>query len=163
MPDLLAHAFIAYSIALLLSWRYDWISPAYATVAMAGAFIPDLTKIKLVISSGTVEQLLGIPFDWDALHTAGGALVAVFVGVTVVAPRERRRVFALLSVGALSHLFADGLLQKPSGHSYAVFWPLTQYYPPTPGLYLSTQAKPMIVAATVALILHFVTRYRSQR
>ncbi len=130
---------------------------------MAGAFIPDLTNIKLVINSGTVEQLLGIPFGWGALHTAGGALVAVFIGVTIVAPHERRRVFALLSVGALSHPLADGLLQKPSGHSCAIVWPLTQYHPPTPGLYLSTQAEPMLVAATVARVLHFVTRYRSQR
>ncbi|WP_435157054.1 metal-dependent hydrolase [Haladaptatus sp. DFWS20] len=163
MPDLLAHAFIAYSIALLLSWRYDWISPAYATVAMAGAFIPDLTKIKLVISSGTVEQLLGIPFDWNALHTVGGATIAILIGVTVVAPREQRRTFALLSVGALSHLFADGLLQNPSGHSYAMLWPLTQYHPPTPGLYLSTQAEPMIVAAIAAVVIHNLTKGRLQR
>ena len=161
MPDLLAHAFIAYAIAVLLSWHYDWLTPAYRTVVMAGAFIPDLTKVKLVLSSGTIEQLLGIPFSWDALHTAGGAFVALLVGVTVVAPSERRRTFALLSVGAASHLLADGLLLKPSGHSYAILWPLTRYQPPTPGLYLSTQAEPMIVAAGVALILYLVTRHRS--
>jgi hypothetical protein len=44
MPDLLAHAFIAYTVATRLSWHYDWLTPAYKTALMAGAFIPDLTK-----------------------------------------------------------------------------------------------------------------------
>lgn len=161
MPDLLAHAFIAYTIASLLSWRYDWLTPAYTTVVMAGAFIPDLTKIKLVITSGAVEQLLGIPFDWGALHTAGGALVATLIGVLVVAPRERIRVGALLSVGAASHLLADSLLLTPSGRSYAILWPLTRYHPPTPGLYLSTQPEPTIAAAVMAFVVWLLAHHRT--
>lgn len=95
MPDLLAHAFIAYTIARLLSWRYDWLSSAHVTVVMAGAFIPDLSKAKLLVTSGTVEQFLGIPFDWNVFHTAGGALIAILIGVVIVATRERRRTFTL--------------------------------------------------------------------
>jgi hypothetical protein len=163
MPDLLAHAFIAYTIATLLSWHYDWLTPAYKTILMAGAFIPDLTKIKLLISSGTVEQLLGIPFNWFALHTAGGALLSILIGVIVVAPGERRRTFALLSIGAASHLLADGLLLSPSGRSYAILWPLTRYHPPTPGLYLSTQPEPTLVAGFVAITTWVTTHYRTER
>lgn len=162
MPDLLAHAFIAYAIACVLSWRYDWLSPAYATIVMAGAFVPDLAKMQLLIPSGTVERLLGLPFSWGALHTAGGALVAILVGV-VVAPRERTRTFALLSVGAASHLLADGLLLNLSGRSYAMFWPVTRYHPPTPGLNLSTQPEPTVVAGVVALVVWLLTRYRVRR
>lgn len=163
MPDLLAHAFIAYTIGRQLSWRYEWLSPTYVTVVMAGAFIPDLTKVDLLLPSGTVEHLLGLPFDWFALHTAGSALVAVLIGTVVVAPRERRRALALLSVGSASHLVADGLLLNPSGRSYAMFWPLTRYHPPTPGLYLSTQPEPTVVTGLVAFAVWLLTRYRTRQ
>jgi hypothetical protein len=159
MPDLLAHALIAYTVGRVLSWRYTWLSPAYVTVVMAGAFIPDLTKIKLVVPSHTVAHLLGIPFDWGALHTVGGALVAIGIGVIAVAPRERLRVGLLLGLGAASHLLADALLITPSGRSYAILWPLTRYHPPTPGLYVSTQPEPTIVAGLGASVVWLVSRY----
>lgn len=162
MPDLLAHALIAYTAALLLSWRYVWITPPYTTVAMAGAFVPDLTKVRLLVRSGYVEHLLNIPFHWGALHTTGGAIVAVLIGVTVVTRRHRTRVGLLLSLGAATHLVADALLLTPSGRSYAVLWPLTRWHPPTPGLYLSTQPEPTLVAAAVALGVWLVTRVRER-
>ena len=160
MPDLLAHALLAYAVGTVLSWRLDWLSPAYVTVVMAGAFVPDLAKADLAVESTTVEALLGVPFDWFALHTAGGVALSVLVGVAVVADGERRRVLGLLALGALSHLLADGLLLKPSGRSYAILWPLTRYHPPTPGLYLSTQPGPTVVAAAVALVVWAATRRR---
>jgi hypothetical protein len=158
MPDLLTHALIAYVIVQIASWRYDWLTPAYATVAMAGAFVPDLTKITLLLPSEVVESLLPVPFDWGALHTAGGTAISILVGVALVAPGERRRVGLLLSVGAVSHLLADALLRNPSGRSYAVLWPLTRYHPPTPGLYLSTDPEPTVVAVIAALVVWYVTR-----
>lgn len=160
MPDLLAHALIAYTLATLLALRYDWLSPTYVTVAMAGAFVPDLAKAHLLVPGTTVGSLLGLPFDWFALHTAGGAVLSVLVGVTVVAQDERRRVAALLALGAASHLVADALLLKASGRSYAVLWPLTQYHPPTPGLYLSTEPGPAVAAAAAALLSWYVVRRR---
>lgn len=160
MPDLLAHALLAYALGRLLSVRYAWPSPAYTTVVMAGAFIPDLAKAELVVPSGTVAQLVGLPFDWFAFHTAGGVLVAIAIGVLVVAPSERRRTAALLGLGATSHLLADGLLLTASGRSYAMFWPLTRYHPPTPGLYLSTRPEPTIAIGLVAAVVWVVTRDR---
>lgn len=160
MPDLLAHALIGYALGLLLSWRYDRPSPAHVTVVMAGAFVPDLSKARLFVPNRTVEAALGVPFDWFALHTAGGVLAAIAVGTAVVARAERVRVAALLSVGAGSHLLADGLLRKPSGHSYSMFWPVSQYHPPTPGLYLSTQPDPTVAAAAFAGVVWLATRYR---
>lgn len=160
MPDLLAHAFIAYALAGILSWRYDWLTPTYMTVVMAGAFIPDLAKIELLIPYRTVQHLLGVPFSWFALHTAGGVAIAIAIGVVVVAPRERLRIGLLLSLGAISHLLADGLLQNPSGRSYAIIWPLSQWHPPTPGLYLSTQPEPTIITGLVAGAVWFGSRFR---
>jgi hypothetical protein len=65
---------------------------------------------------------LGVPFDRSGLHTLGGATVAIGVGVTHAASESRRRVAALLGVGAGSHLAVDALLLKASGHSYPVLW-----------------------------------------
>jgi len=161
MPDLLAHAFIAYTIGRILAWHYDWRPATSTTVVMAGAFIPDLTKAKLVASSGTVEHLLNFPFDWGVFHTAGGALVATCIGTIVVAPRERGRVLALLSVGSASHLVADSLLLTPSGRSLALLWPLTRFHPPTPGLYLSTQPGPTLVTGVLAFVVWLLTTDRT--
>ncbi|AFK19830.1 metal-dependent hydrolase [Haloferax mediterranei ATCC 33500] len=163
MPDLLAHALLAYSLATVASWRYEWISRPYVTVAMAGAFIPDMAKAALVIPSARVEQLLGVPFDWFGLHTAGAVLCSVLVGVLLVTESEQLRVFTLLAVGAASHLVADALLLKPTGVSYPLLWPLTRIYPPTPGLYLSTDIEPAIVLGAAALLVSGVTRYRTGR
>lgn len=129
MPDLLSHAFIAYTVCTLLALRYPWLTPEYVTVGMAGAFIPDLAKAELLIDNTIVGNLLGLPFDWSGLHTLGGAIVAVLVGVTLAKHEYRRRVAALLSIGAASHLVADALLRKASGHSYPILWPFTGVHP----------------------------------
>ncbi|EMA08283.1 metal-dependent hydrolase [Haloferax denitrificans] len=163
MPDLLAHALLAYTIATVASWRYEWITRPYVTAAMAGAFIPDMTKVRLLIPSARVEQLLGIPFDWIGLHTAGAALCSVLIGVLLVSETERRRVFTLLSVGAASHLIADAFLLKPTGLSYPLLWPVTRIHPPTPGLYLSTDFEPALVLGIVALVAYGVTRVKTDQ
>jgi hypothetical protein len=151
MPDLLSHAFIAYTLCTLLALRYEWLSPQYVTVGMAGAFIPDMAKLDLVIDNVIVGNTLGIPFNWFAIHTLGGATIAVLVGVTFADATERTRVGGLLALGAASHLLADALLLKASARSYLVFWPVSKYVPPTPGLYLSTDLWPSIVTGLLAL------------
>jgi len=158
MPDLLAHALVAYTVCRLLSWRYDWLDTRYVTVGMAGAFIPDLVKIKLLVSGQQIEWLLGVPFSWEALMTAGPVLLLIMVGGLVVVRAERRRVITLLGTGAASHLATDALLKTPSGYSFPVLWPLSRYHPPTPGLYLSTNPTPTIVAATLALAVFALTK-----
>lgn len=158
MPDLLSHAFIAYTLCTLLSLRYDWLSPQYVTVGMAGAFIPDMAKIGLVIDGATIGNALGIPFSWFGIHTLGGAAVSVLIGITLVAAPERKRVSALLALGAASHLVADALLMKTSGRSYHVFWPVIQYVPPTPGLYLSTDLWPSLATGGIAVVAWILVR-----
>jgi hypothetical protein len=161
MPDLLGHALLAYVICTALSRRYEWLTPGYVTVGMAGAFIPDMTKIMLVIPGAAVEGLVGVPFSWGGIHTAGGALIGILIGIVIVTSAERRRVGGLLAVGAASHLLADALLLTPTGRSYAVLWPLTRYHPPAPGLYLSTEPWPTVVLGVLAAVMWVVTRRRA--
>lgn len=123
-----------------------------------GAMIPDMRKIRLVLPNYRVESVLRVPFDWFALHSLAGSVVAVLIG-TVLVPRDHRtRVLSLLALGAAAHLLLDALLINPSGHSYAVFWPLSQYQSPTPGLYLSTDRWPAIVSGAVATVVWVRTR-----
>lgn len=159
MPDLLAHAFIAYSLGRVLSWRYGWLDNRYVTVVMVGAFIPDLVKIKLVVPSELVRRVLGVPFDWGSLSTGGGTALSVAIGLVLLAPAVRRRGVALLGLGAGSHLVADSLLLSPSGRTAQLFWPLAQYRVPSPGLYLSTEPLPMVLAGMFAACVWAVHRY----
>jgi len=150
VPDLLTHVLTGYVLGTVLSLRYDWLTPQYVTVVMVGAIVPDVAKIDLLVDSDAVTAVLGIPFDWFAIHTLGGSLVAVAVGAVLAGRDHRRVVFALLAVGACSHLFLDALLLKPTGHSFRVLFPLTASQPPTPGLYHSTDRWPAAVAGVVA-------------
>jgi len=160
MPDLLAHAFLAYAILRALSWRYDWLTTPYVTAGMAGAFIPDIVKIKLILPSATVEALLGIPFSWAPLSSAGGTAICVLIGAVLVDEPRRRPTLLVLSIGAVSHLLADALLLKATGRSYSILWPLTRWQPPTPGLYLSTQPEPTIVTGALAALVWGVSLWR---
>ncbi|WP_255170945.1 metal-dependent hydrolase [Natrononativus amylolyticus] len=162
MAELLTHVLVAYACATALSWRYEWLTPRYVTVAMAAAMIPDLNRIGLLVPGAAVETVVGVPFDWGAMHTLGGSLLVVCLGALVVPARYRRRVFLVALLGMLSHHALDLLLVGLSGHSYLVLWPLTQYHPPTPSLYLSSDRWPALVALLVAAGVRFADRRRSE-
>ncbi|MWV40021.1 metal-dependent hydrolase [Natrialba sp. INN-245] len=153
MAELLTHVLAAYVLATALSWRYEWITAPFVTVAMAGAITPDLNRLELLLSAETIESVVGVPFDWGAFHTLGGTAVVVAIGALLTPQRYRRAVVAMLALGALSHHVLDVLLISPSGYSYSVFWPLTPYRPPTPNLYLSTDRWPALVAGSVAAVV----------
>lgn len=158
MPDLLSHVFLGYAVATLLAVRYDWLDRAAVTAVLVGAILPDATKVRLVVTSWQVSEWTGVPFSWSGLHTLGGTLVAVLVGGLLVRPRDRRRAVLALGLGAATHLVADALFRRPTGHSYSVLWPLTRYQPPTPGLYLSTELWPVAATGALALAAHLLAR-----
>lgn len=162
MPDLLSHAFLAYIILRPLSWWSDWLTTPYITAGMAGALIPDIVKIKLVIPAPAVEATLEIPFSWGPLATLAGASICVLIGGVLVDQRRRKKTLLVLSTGAVSHLTADALLINASGRSYSVLFPLTRWQPPTPGLYLSTQPEPTIVTGILAAIIWGVSIWRTE-
>lgn len=159
MPDLLAHVLLAYALFTALSWRFEWLNAQYVTAGMAGAVLPDLAKADLLVDDSVIEQVLGLPFDWFALHTLGGVFISALLGTVLVRHEERTRVFGLLVVGAATHLVADGLLRTPSGRSFSMLWPLLRYKPPTPGLYLSTEPGPTVLAFALALVVYLIPRY----
>lgn len=160
MADLLTHVLVAYTLGIVLSWKYRWIKSHHVTMMMVGAAIPDLVRIRLLIPSHVIEDLLGIPFSWDPIHTLGGSILIVLI-LTMLFKEDAnsegsKRLFLVLFAGMVSHLFLDALLITASGHTYAIFWPLTDYRPVISGVYLSTDVIPavisLIAAASVRLI-----------
>jgi hypothetical protein len=160
VPDLLTHVLIVYSACLVVSWRLDWLDRSFVTVAMVGAMMPDISKLNLLLPNWLVERWLSLPFSWTALHTAGGVALTILVTVTLVGPAYRKRVAALLAFGAGTHLLADAMLRSVTGRSFAFLWPLSTYAPPTPGLYLSTDPWPTVVAIVTAVAVTALDRYR---
>lgn len=158
MPDLLTHTLVGFAIGRGLSWRMDWVGPHHVTALMIGAVVPDLVKLKLLVPSAQLAASLGLPFSWLPLHTIGGAALSVLVMGCLVARRHRRRAVWMLATGALSHLALDGLLRTPTGRGSPVFWPLTAYQPPTPGLYLSTDIWPAAIALAIAGVVLYADR-----
>lgn len=163
MPDLLTHALLAYALSRALAARYSWLDAGYVTVGMAGAFIPDIAKIALIVPGDRIAALLGIPFSWFGIHTLGGTVTGVLIGGVLTTTADRRRVVALLSLGASSHLLADALLRNATGHSYPLLWPLTAYAPPTPGLYHSADLWTIPAAGAAALLVILLVRRATSR
>ena len=150
MPDVLTHVLWGYIIGMLLSFRYDWLDARFVTIVMLGALLPDLTKIALVVDDALVEHVLGVPFSWGAINRFGGATVTCAIGAVLAGDGLRKHVFALLMIGVASHLVLDGLLINPSGYSYAILSPLTNYHFPTPNLFVSSDRWPAVVSGVVA-------------
>jgi len=91
---------------------------------MAGAMLPDLNRLKWVVSPETAESVLGLSVSWRPMHSIGGVTIAICIGALLVRPQYRRAVAILLTVGALSHFALDLLLVPPAG-SYRYLWPIT--------------------------------------
>lgn len=152
MPDLLTHVLVGFVVGTALSARYRWVSNPYVTVAMVGALLPDVAKVAMVVPSAVVESALGLPFSWFAIHTPLGSLLLAGAGALLVGDGHRRRVLALLIVGAASHHALDALLLSATGFSYALAWPLSAVNPPSPGLYLSSDRWPAAVAVVASAV-----------
>lgn len=161
MVDLLSRVLAAYILGTVLSWRLEWLTPPYVTVAMAGAIVPDLNRTELLVPAATFEAAFGMPFHWNAFHTFGGSLLIVLIEALLVPATHRRRVAVLSLLGVLSHLTLDLLLIQPTAQSYAVLWPLTSYRPPTVGLYRSTDRWPAVIALVVAGVVTLETQRRN--
>ncbi|MFW6305204.1 MAG: metal-dependent hydrolase [Candidatus Saliniplasma sp.] len=151
--DLLTHVLVAFSVGIILSWRFKWISRNYITIIMLGAVLPDLTRIGLIIEPAYIENTFGVPFSWSPLHTIAGVFIIILLLTLVVHERYSKPVFILLVLGAFTHLFMDSFLLTTTGTSYTVFFPITFYNPPTPGFYLSTDMWPSMVSALAASVI----------
>ena len=80
----------------------------------------------------------------------------------MLAPEYRRHAIALFHLGARSHHVLSVALLNASGYSYAVFWPLTEYYPPSGDLYRSSDPWPALIVGMGAALVWILDRRASR-
>lgn len=154
MPDLLSHVLFGYAAIRVASvWfptRRTWTS-----AFLVGSVLPDVSKIGLFFDDDPIEVLVGGPVNFLGWHTISGITLWALLIALIVDEQHRRTSVTLVVLGALGHLFLDMMVRTASGlATYAVFWPLSDYRPKTPGLYLSGDPEVLLVAAaTTALAL----------
>lgn len=148
MAELLTHVVAAYVLLTVANWWLDVLSARWIPVGMAGAVIPDLVKIGILVDSDVIEGLLGVPFRYSPISSLAGVLV-IAAGITLTFTEARRRVFALLVAGGVSSLVLDGLRMFADGQASFWLYPLW-WRPPTPNLYVTSDPRVTIVAVAVA-------------
>ncbi|MGB9954481.1 hypothetical protein ACOZ4F_19005 [Haloarcula marismortui] len=150
MADLLTHLLAPYILLTVMSWRVDWLDQRWVVVGMGGAAIPDVVKVRIVVNEETVGALLGVPFTYMPLSTLGGVLL--LAGLITVAFERRYwgRVFGLVTFGGLTSLLLDGLRVYADGRASAWLYPFTNWRPPTPSLYVSSDPTVLVVALLAA-------------
>jgi hypothetical protein len=157
MAELLTHVLAVYVLLTVASWWLDGLTARWIPVGMAGAIIPDLVKIGLVVDAEVIEGLLGVPFSYGPISSVAGVLV-IAAGITLAFTEARRRVFALLVAGGLSSLALDGLRLFADGQSSFWLYPLW-WRPPTPNLYVTSDPRVTVAAVAVSAVVFLLDRY----
>ncbi|EMA19393.1 metal-dependent hydrolase [Haloarcula amylolytica] len=158
MADLLTHLLVPYILLTVASWRVDWLDQRWVIVGMGGAAIPDLIKLEIVLEEKTVESILGHPFSYDPLSTLGGVLLLAGVITVAFERRHWRRVFGLVTFGGLTSLLLDGIRVYADGRASVWLYPFTNWRPPTPSLYVSSDPTVLVVALLAAGTVAVVDR-----
>ena len=162
MAELLSHVLAAYVLFTALGWAIEWLEPRWVVVGMVGALLPDLNRIGMVLDEFAIEQVLGVPFSWGAIHTLAGVLLLSAAGALLFGTaRARRRGFVLLVAGGVSHLAIDAVKRWADGANGAYLYPLTWWRNPTPGWYVSAERWVLVVAIACALVV-FLLDHRAR-
>jgi len=158
MADLLSHLLIAYGLLTVASWRLDWLARRWILVGVGGAAVPDLVKVDLLLDEDVVARSVGLPFEWEPLTTVGG--IAVIAGLITLAFARRHwaRAYILVLAGGFSSLLFDGLRVFADGRAGAWLYPFTNWRPPPPRLYVSSDPRVLVVAVAVATVVTVVDR-----
>jgi hypothetical protein len=127
---------------------------------MAGAAIPDLVKVSIVLDASVVESVLGLPFSYDPISSVGGVLCLVGA-IAIFFESQRRRVFLLLLFGGLTSLVVDGLRVFADGRSGFWLYPFTWWRPPTPSLYVTSDIRVLVVAILISMVVFALDRWQS--
>lgn len=158
MADLLTHVLIPYIVLTIASWRSDWFMNRWIVIGMAGAAIPDLVKVGIVLDDDVIASLLGIPFSYRPIASLGGMLL-IAGAIAVFFEEKCQRAYAFLVFGGLTALVLDGLRVFVDGRAGFWLYPLW-WRPPTPSLYVTSDPRVLVVALFVSAGVFLVDRYR---
>jgi len=161
MADLLSHALLAFALFTVVGWAISWLDREWVVVGIVGSLLPDLNRLDMVLDDHLITTVLGVPFDWDGLHTLGAVVVLSTIGAVAFSTREeRRRAFGLLLAGACSHLGVDMVKAWADGANGAYLFPFSWWRNPTPGWYVSADWWVLVVAVGVALVVFAIDQQR---
>jgi len=160
MADLLAHVLLAYALFTAVGW-WRTLPRRWVVVAMGGAALPDLTKVRLLVNGGAVESAVGVPFSFAPLTTLGGVLLTAGLVALLFGRERRRRAYGFLVAGGVTSLVVDALRITIDGRAGSVLYPLTWWEPPSLGFYLTSDPRVTAVAVGLALGVFLVDRRRS--
>lgn len=157
MAVLLMHVLVPYVILTVAGWQFNWLTKRWIAIGMAGAAIPDLMKIQILLDDNLIESILGIPFSYAPISSLGGVLL-IAGGITVFFETQRRRIFSFLLFGALSSLVVDGLRVFADGRSGFWLYPFSWWRPPTPSLYVTSDVRVLLTAILVSAVVFALDR-----
>lgn len=157
MAVLLMHVLVPYVILTVAGWQFNWLTKRWIAIGMAGAAIPDLMKIQILLDDNLIESILGIPFSYAPISSLGGVLL-IAGGITVFFETQRRRIFSFLLFGALSSLVVDGLRVFADGRSGFWLYPFSWWRPPTPSLYVTSDVRVLLTTILVSAVVFALDR-----
>ena len=160
MADLLSHVLFAFAVFTVAGWAATWLGPRWVAVGMVGAVLPDLDLVGVLVDAAVLSETLGLPFAWGAIHTLGGVLLLAGAGALLFEDgAHRRRAFALLTAGGVSHLAIDGMKVWADGANGVSLYPFSWWRNPTPGLYVPGDRRVVVVAVILAGAVWLLNRY----
>lgn len=161
MADLLTHVLFAYVLVTAARWRFD-VSRRWIPVAMGGAAIPDLSRVRLLVPEATVENALGLEFTYMPVESLAG-LVLVGAAITLAFDRRYwRRAYTVLLFGGATSLLLDGMRVYADGHAGFWLYPIP-WRPPTANLYVSSDPRIPIAAVAVAVVVAILDGFAFDR
>jgi hypothetical protein len=158
MADLMSHVLFTYVLLTVASWQIDTVTRPWIVLGMAGAAIPDLVKISIVLDASTIGGVLGMPFSYGPISTLGGVLV-VAAAITLCFGSKRKRVYWFLFLGGVSSLFLDALRVYADGHSTFFLYPFVWWRPPTPNLYVTADPRVLLGFLLLGTLVFLTDRY----
>lgn len=160
MAELLTHVLVPYLLLTPASWRFPGLRKRWIVIAMAGAAIPDLVKVGIVLDDGLIESATGLAFSYAPISSLAGVLVIAGAIAVLFAGRSRRAYGSLL-FGGFSSLALDGMRVFADGRADFWLYPLW-WRPPTPSLYVTSDPRVTVVAVAAALAIFVTDRYRGE-
>lgn len=161
MAEWLTHVLVAYALFTAAGWAVGWLDERWVAVGVVGSVLPDLNRLHLLVPAELVSGALGVPFDWRGLHTLGGAVLLAGLGAVLFdSARRRWRAFAVLVVGAVSHIAVDVPQRYADGLTITNVYlhPFGSVRIPSPGWYVSADRWVLPAAAVVALLVFLADR-----
>lgn len=115
MPDWITHIVVAWTLCMILEFKFKQFTTENTVIVMIGALIPDIFKIYILL-----ELIRIYKADFIApIHMPVGSLI--MVSIISLFFKEKKMVFMLLILGVTTHYALDSLLTYISGGMMLLF------------------------------------------